>query len=42
MHNSKLLANAGEKDRSLFFNKIHQKVNNAIARIKIDDRMDFL
>ncbi|MGK0253817.1 MAG: hypothetical protein ACI9OE_001295 [Mariniflexile sp.] len=42
MRNSKLLANAGEKDRSLFFNKIHQKVNNAITRIKIDDRMDFL
>jgi hypothetical protein len=42
MHNSKLLANAGERDRTLFFNKIHQKIDNAMARIKMDDRMAFL
>jgi len=27
MSNSKLLVNAGEKDRTLFFNKMHQKIN---------------
>ena len=42
MHNSKLLANAGERDRTLFFNKIHQKIDNAMARIKMDDKMAFL
>lgn len=41
MSNSKLLANAGEKDRTLFFNKVHQKINIAKARIKMDDKMDF-
>jgi hypothetical protein len=42
MHNSKLLATAGERDRTLFFNKIHQKINIAKARIKMDDKMEFL
>ena len=41
MRNSKLLANAGERDRSLFFNKILQKIDIAIARIKMDDKMVF-
>lgn len=42
MRNSKLLANAGERDRTLFFNKIHQKIDVAKARIKMDDKMSFL
>ena len=42
MRNSTLLATAGERDRTLFFNKIHQKIDIAIARIKMDDKMSFL
>jgi len=34
---SKLLVNAGEKDRSLFFNKMHQKINRLRERIIIDN-----
>jgi hypothetical protein len=41
MRNSKLLATAGERDRTLFFNKIHQKIDIAIARIKMEDKMAF-
>ena len=37
MSNSKLLVNAGEKDRSLFFNRMHQKINRLRERIRIDD-----
>ncbi|MGM5469572.1 hypothetical protein ACS386_04795 [Flavobacteriaceae bacterium LMO-SS05] len=39
---SKLLATAGERDRTLFFNTIHQKINNARDRIEIDEKMAFL
>ena len=39
---SKLLSTAGEKDRILFFNKIHQKVNIIIDRIKMDEKMALL
>ena len=42
MRNSKLLANAGERDRTLFFNKIHQKIDIAISRIKMEDKMSFI
>jgi len=39
---SKLLVNAGEKDRSLFFNRMHQKINRLRERIIIDnDSFDF-
>ena len=39
---SKLLVNAGEKDRSLFFNRMHQKINRLRERIIIDnDPFDF-
>jgi len=41
MSNSKLLANAGERDRTLFFNKLHQKIEITKARIKMDDKMSF-
>ncbi len=37
MLNSKLLVNAGEKDRSMFFNKMHQKIKSVIDRIQIDN-----
>ncbi|GAA4281329.1 hypothetical protein [Gaetbulibacter aestuarii] len=37
MSSSKLLVNAGEKDRSLFFNRIHHKINRLRERIRIDD-----
>lgn len=39
---SKLLVNAGEKDRSLFFNRMIQKINRLRERIIIDnDAFDF-
>ena len=39
---SKLLVNAGEKDRSLFFNRMHQKINRLRERIFIDsETFDF-
>ncbi|WP_142785354.1 hypothetical protein [Changchengzhania lutea] len=39
---SKLLVNAGEKDRSLFFNRMHQKINRLRERIIMDnDAFDF-
>ncbi|MFH4964905.1 hypothetical protein V8G69_07870 [Gaetbulibacter sp. M235] len=39
---SKLLVNAGEKDRSLFFNRMHQKINRLRNRIILDnDTFDF-
>ena len=42
MMNSKLLVNAGEKDRSLFFNKMHQKIDIIKQRIHIEKNMSFL
>lgn len=42
MSMSKLLVNAGEKDRTLFFNRMHQKINKLRERIRIDnDTFDF-
>jgi hypothetical protein len=35
MSNSKLLVHSGEKDRTLFFNKMHQKIDALINRIKL-------
>ncbi len=40
--NSKLLATAGEKDRTLFFNKIHQKISIVKERINMNEKMTFL
>ncbi|MEN3325077.1 hypothetical protein VP395_15170 [Mariniflexile soesokkakense] len=34
---SKLLVNAGEKDRSLFFNRMHQKINRLRNRINLNN-----
>ncbi|WP_242131500.1 hypothetical protein [Aestuariivivens marinum] len=42
MSNSKLLATAGERDRTLFFKKVHQKISIAKERIKMDDKMTYL
>lgn len=42
MSNSKLLANAGERDRTLFFNKIHSKIDITKQRILMDDKMAFI
>jgi len=39
--NSKLLATAGERDRTLFFNRVHQKIKNAKDRIGMSDKMTF-
>ncbi|WP_242117676.1 hypothetical protein [Aestuariivivens sediminicola] len=39
---SKLLATAGERDRTLFFKTIHQKINTVKAFINLDDKMTFL
>ena len=36
MRSSKLLINAGEKDRTLFFNKMHQKLSNLRSRIELN------
>ena len=41
MTNSKLLVHSGEKDRTLFFNKMHQKVNKLRERITIDKALGF-
>ncbi len=41
MTNSKLLVHSGEKDRTLFFNKMHQKVNKLREIITIDDTYGF-
>ncbi len=41
MTNSKLLVHSGEKDRTLFFNKMHQKVNKLRERITIDQTYGF-
>ena len=42
MSNSKLLATSGERDRTIFFKTIHQKISIAKERIDIDDKMTFL
>lgn len=42
MANSKLLVNSGEKDRSLFFNKMRQKIKLAKNRIQIGVDESFL
>lgn len=41
MTNSKLLVHSGEKDRTLFFNKMHQKINKLRERITIDETFGF-
>ena len=41
MSTSKLLVNAGEKDRSLFFNRMYQKINRLRQRIMDNDSFDF-
>ena len=41
MTNSKLLIHSGEKDRTLFFNRMHQKVNLLRERITIDGTFGF-
>lgn len=41
MTNSKLLVHSGEKDRTLFFNKMHQKINKLRERINIDEAFGF-
>lgn len=41
MTNSKLLVHSGEKDRTLFFNKMHHKVNKLRERITIDESFGF-
>ena len=41
MSNSKLLVNAGEKDRNLFFNKMRQKIDRLRMQIKIDEPFGF-
>ena len=42
MNNSKLLVNAGEKDRSLFFSRMHKKVDLVRDRIKIGLDLSFI
>jgi hypothetical protein len=41
MKSSKLLVNAGEKDRALFFKRMHQKINKLIDRIEDPEIFDF-
>ncbi|MFY0629761.1 MAG: hypothetical protein JXR05_05225 [Flavobacteriaceae bacterium] len=42
MINSKLQAHSGEKDRTLFFNRMHQKINTLRERIDIEKKSSFL
>ena len=42
MSNSKLLATSGERDRTLFFRTIHQKISIVKERINMDDKMTFI
>lgn len=42
MSNSKLLVTSGEKDRSLFFNTIHQKISLIKERINLESKMNFI
>lgn len=42
MINSKLLVKAGEKDRTLFFNRMHQKIEVVKGRINLDRNLAFL
>lgn len=42
MANSKLLANTGERDRSVFFKKLHIRLGLLRERIEIDEKMSFL
>ncbi len=42
MSNSKLLATSGERDRTLFFKTVHQKISIAKERINMDEKMTFL
>ncbi|MGV6830898.1 MAG: hypothetical protein ACWA5P_04995 [bacterium] len=42
MMNSKLLVKAGEKDRTLFFNRMHQKIEVVKNRINLDRNLAFL
>lgn len=42
MSNAKLMATSGERDRTIFFKTIHQKISIAKERINMDDKMTFL
>lgn len=42
MRNSKLMVNSGEKDRNLFFNKMHQKLTKLRTQIQIDEPFAFV
>jgi len=42
MSNSKLLSTSGERDRTLFFKSLHQKIAIAKERINLEDRKAFL
>ncbi len=41
MRSSKLLINAGEKDRTLFFNKMHQKIDSLKQLIQVNQPYNF-
>jgi hypothetical protein len=41
MNNSKLLANTGEKDRTLFFNRMHHKINKLRDKINANNPFSF-
>lgn len=42
MSNSKLLTTAGERDRTLFFKKVYQKISIAKERINMGDKMLYI
>lgn len=42
MSNAKLMATSGERDRTIFFKTIHQKISIAKERINMDEKMTFL
>ncbi|GAA4290018.1 hypothetical protein [Aestuariibaculum suncheonense] len=42
MSNSKLLTTTGERDRTIFFKKVHQKISIAKERINMGDKMTYI
>lgn len=42
MSNSKLLTTTGERDRTIFFKRVHQKISIAKERINMGDKMTYI
>ncbi len=42
MANSKLLVNAGERDITIFFKKIHNKIDIVREQVRFEEKLDYL